>query len=91
MNKSDELKKLQELFDSGYGLFQHCPFCGCPFTPCGNFKYCSSQCARLAQMSQIKHHKLKRLGTTELGSHRNKNFVREWEIISKEKKKLRII
>ena len=82
--------ELQALIDSGYGLIQHCPFCGSEFTPCGNFKYCSQECYRLANIEQMKTYNHKRVGICRLSQHRNKDYEKESAIIKRERKRLRI-
>ena len=83
-------EKLQELIDSGFGLIQFCPYCGSEFTPCGNFRYCSQDCADSAQSLQVKNNPLIRLGTTSLSPRRNKDFEREQKLIKKEKRRLKL-
>ena len=66
-----------------------CAYCGCEFEFIGrttNFKYCSKECAYLANNQKAKTHILNTLGTTDLSGHRINNFKKEHKRIKKEKK-----
>jgi hypothetical protein len=68
---------------------KNCEYCGCEFEFIGrttNFKYCSKECAKLANIAKSRRHALNTLGTTDLSNHRINNFDKEHKRIKKEKK-----
>jgi predicted nucleic acid-binding Zn finger protein len=68
-----------------------CVYCGCEFEFIGrttNFKYCSNECATLANIAKARKHILNTLGTTDLSSHKIDDFEKEYKRIKKEKRML---
>ena len=71
-----------------------CARCGCEFVYVGQAArviYCSEECYRQACADKTKKHRLKTLGTTDLSSHRIKDFVEEGKRIKLEKKILHLL
>lgn len=71
-----------------------CAFCGCEFVYVGRYrgqvKYCSQECYKAASNEKTKKHPLLALGTTQLSSHRIKDFKKEQRRIKIEKKILHL-
>lgn len=99
-----ELKTLKKQYPQARIKPQHtskltkCPYCGKLFIkPHHKSKFCSKDCftkSRLDYKAKWKREKYipkkPRLGSSSINSHRNKDFDKEYEIIHKELRRLKL-